>query len=90
MTKNRTRTLLEWAVAVLAVASLLIRLVTDWHTAGIVVQALGAVAACCVLLVSLSSGKEEPANASRRGDHGAQRGEGRNGRGRNKSEAKRS
>lgn len=83
MTKNRTRTLLEWAVAVLAVASLLIRLVTDWHTAGIVVQALGAVAACCVLLVSLSSGKEEPANASRRGDHGAQRGEGRNGRGRN-------
>lgn len=46
MTKNRTRTLLEWAVAVLAVASLLIRLVTDWHTAGIVVQALGAVAAC--------------------------------------------
>lgn len=82
MTKKRTTTLLEWVVAMLAMASLLIWLVTDWHTAGIVVQALCAVAACCMLLLDRGSGREEPARVSHRGERPAQRSEGRNGRGR--------
>nr|WP_295897961.1 hypothetical protein [uncultured Alistipes sp.] len=83
MTKNSTRTLLEWVVAVLAVTSLLIWLVTDWHLAGIIAQALSAVAACCVLFFGRPADKQTGANASRRNDRQGGRSDGRNARNRN-------